>query len=87
MSLLQEERMEFNRNPVITAHALKRANERFGVPKTRVKSWLTKKVREAIYLSPHWRGHLYQNGGLRIIMRDRIVLTVYDAYDPKGNHG
>ena len=81
MSLLQEERMEFNRNPVITAHALKRANERFGVPKTRVKSWLTKKVREAAYISKNWRGYLYQNGGLCIVMRDRVVLTVYDAKD------
>ena len=76
--------MEFNRNPVITAHALRRANERFGVPKTRAQSWLTKKIREAIYVSPHWRGHLYQNGGICIIMRDRVVLTVYDAQDNAG---
>lgn len=76
--------MEYNLKPVITAHALRRANERFGVPKTRAKGWLTKKTMTATYVSPHWRGHLYRNGGLFIVMRDRVVLTVYDAQDKQG---
>ena len=76
--------MDYHLSPIITAHALRRANDRFGVPKTRAKSWLTKKVREAAYISKNWQGHLYQNGGICIIMRDRVVLTVYDAQDSNG---
>ena len=66
-------------NPTITAHALKRTHERFGIPISKCLRWLKNKFKDSLYMGVRHGRHLWQNGGVGMLMDGCTIVTVIEA--------
>jgi len=66
-------------NPVVKHHALKRANERFGIPKKDAHSWVVRKFQEAKFLKSVGKEQRFVNGGVVFVVKyNDTILTILE---------
>lgn len=68
--------MDHTQDPIMTKHAKERAHQRFGIPLSQAQSWITRKLQGAEYIGQVGTGHAYENGGVRLVLKGRLVVSV-----------
>lgn len=68
-------------NPRVADHAILRAKERFGIPKSQGHKWLIRKFRESASEGYHSGAHHRRVGGVRLVISDWVIVTVTPSLD------
>ena len=63
-------------NPILTTHSRKRVHKRFGIPMRDVQSWIVRKLNEAEYIGRDRDAKFYRNGGVRFVVKGRLVKSI-----------